>query len=108
MSIEDMEFWAPLTVLPRTVSTIGEFPPVPDMVELCGDDSYLDQVSPWVPVTGKSGQDRYRGPLFHPSEFIGEGLMRWMHENPGQYVTVPVDDVDGEPAGWLLLYHEGK
>ena len=55
MIIEDMEFWEPVTVLPRTVSTIGEFPPVPDMVELCGDDSYLDQVSPWVPVTGKSG-----------------------------------------------------
>lgn len=68
--------------------------------------------SGWELLTGHSGQDRYTGPIMHPSEFIGGGLAEYILDRPGLYVAIVVellpkdDDGETEPAGWAIAYRE--
>ena len=44
----------------------------------------------WELLTGMSGQDRYDGPIFHDSEYIGGGLADYILRTPGVYVALIV------------------
>lgn len=72
-----------------------------------GDDGKIDLGgSPeWAPLDGYSGQDRYNGPIMHPSEYIGGRLEDNIRATAGIYVAVIVTDLDDEdrPAGWVVL-----
>lgn len=63
---------------------------------------------PWELMNGYSGQDRYAGPIMHPSEFIGGRLERDILENDGVYVSLvnyytPEDaDDDDNVDGWAV------
>lgn len=106
--MSEPEFWSvmysrgdgsPLSILPPSNSW------VPDTVDYDLNDDYSDQLGPWVPVTGRSGQHGYSGPLMHPSEMFAGGLEHWVKNYPGVYTLVPVDDPeDDEPVGWMLLH----
>ncbi len=64
----------------------------------------------WDLIAGYSGQDRYKGPVFHQSEFIGGGLADDILATPGQYVALVVDvwpaddESESESAGWAVAY----
>lgn len=62
----------------------------------------------WTALDGYSGQDRYSGPIMHPSEYVGGGLARDILSTPGVYVVVVVDDLDEpeDPYGWAVLRYE--
>lgn len=61
----------------------------------------------WALLNGFSGQDRYAGPIMHPSEFIGGGMERFIRENPGIYVSlVDYPSDDSEPDGWAVAYRK--
>lgn len=42
----------------------------------------------WALLNGYSGQYGYRGPIMHPSEFIGGGMARDILARPGLYVAL--------------------
>ncbi len=74
-------------------------------------------VSPdsWQLMNGYSGQDRYSGPIMHPSEYIGGGMERDILASPGLYVAVVVYDEDdynesdGYAAdGWAVAYRKDE
>jgi hypothetical protein len=78
-----MEFDHPITVTDdgRVIDgPAGVYAP-----DLYDDD--LDSDS-WELLNGYSGQDRYAGPIMHPSEFIGGGMARDILSEPGTYVAV--------------------
>ena len=108
----EIDFWTPIRTFGpnNSATTIDKFPPVPGEVCVNNDDDYALQVAPWVPVSGLSGQDRYDGPIFHPSEVIAGPVMEWMTQNPAQYVVVPVENEDDpeDLVGWMLLQHIPK
>lgn len=66
----------------------------------------------WELMTGYSGQDRYRGPVMHASEFVGGRMETDIRETPGLYVVVEVTGLyateeqkernDGDPIGWVV------
>lgn len=63
----------------------------------------------WELLNGFSGQWMYRGPIMHPSEYIGGGLADHILTTPGIYVAVVVTDADvdtdsGEDnaVGWAV------
>lgn len=60
----------------------------------------------WVLLRGYSGQDRYSGPVMHPSEFIGGRMARDILSDPGFYAAVVVEDADDpdSSAGWAVAY----
>lgn len=78
----------------------------------------------WALLNGYSGQDGYRGPIMHASEFIGGGMARDILATPGLYValvcevhdceecltpdgeeiTDPECGGEHEPAGWAVAY----
>ncbi len=63
----------------------------------------------WHALNGYSGQDRYAGPIMHPSEYIGGRMADDILSTPGTYVAVVVTDLDddeGEPYGWAVLRYE--
>lgn len=64
----------------------------------------------WEALTGYTGQYAYRGPVMHPSEFLGGGLARDVLESIGDTFVVTAvevlpdgDDPDPFPAGWAIL-----
>lgn len=60
----------------------------------------------WTPLRGYTGQHGYRGPVMHPSEYLGGRLADDILATPGVYVVCAVDVLDGEdsePAGWAVL-----
>lgn len=59
----------------------------------------------WTALNGYSGQDRYSGPVMHPSEYIGGRMADDILDTPGIYVAIVVNDLDDldEPAGWAVL-----
>lgn len=67
-----------------------------------------DVGSGWTLLAGFSGQDRYRGPLMHSSEYVGGGLERHIRENPGLYAAVMVSylgpEEEYEPDSWVTAY----
>lgn len=77
------------------------------------NDDYADQMDDdFKPVTGYSGQYGYRGPVMHPSEFLGGGMARDVLDTPGVYVVLAVEaegeDYDPETGetdsvGWMLI-----
>lgn len=62
----------------------------------------------WSLLTGFTGQSGYRGPIMHPSEYVGGALEEAIRTTPGLYAVVMVntDDDDDEPAGWAVVYRE--
>ena len=72
------------------------------------------QPGPWELLNGFSGQDRYAGPIMHPSEYIGGGMERYIRETPGIYVSLVAyytpenpDDNDGDDIeGWAVAFRE--
>lgn len=61
----------------------------------------------WTLMDGYSGQYGYRGPVMHPSEFIGGQMADEILSTPGLYVAVDVRDLDApdghnETAGWAV------
>jgi hypothetical protein len=58
----------------------------------------------WQILEGFTGQHAYRGPVMHPSEFVGGGLEDHIRETPGSYAVVIVRCDDGEDAGWAVAY----
>lgn len=61
----------------------------------------------WSLMRGYTGQSGYRGPIMHPSEYIGGGLERDIRAAPGWYVAVVVETADSDdPAGWAVAYRE--
>lgn len=79
------------------------------------DEELQSADRPWQLMNGYSGQDRYRGPVMHNSEFIGGGMERDIRETPGLYVAVVAnwtqpDDDDTDPdeydgiEGWVVAY----
>lgn len=50
----------------------------------------------WELLNGYSGQDRYSGPIMHPSEYIGGGMERDIRSTPGVYVSLVAYSYDGE------------
>ena len=87
-----------LLVMPRS----GYY--APDSIEYEESNDYTEQASPWEPVTGKTGQYGYDGPVMHESEVFAGSLEQWCREHAGVYTLTTVDDVEtGEPFGWMLL-----
>jgi hypothetical protein len=80
---------------------------VPDVVHDESADIVIDS-DDWEAVThGMSGQYGYRGPVMHPSEFVGSGIIeRIMYSHDAGTVfgitTVRSDDSD-ELVGWVIL-----
>lgn len=66
----------------------------------------------WTLLNGYSGQDRYSGPVMHPSEFIGGRMAQDILARPGFYVAVvanysPEDeDAELDTEGWAIAYRE--
>lgn len=63
----------------------------------------------WSLMNGYSGQQSYRGPVMHSSEFIGGRMADDILSTPGLYVAVVVKslDCDGDEtpdAGWAVAY----
>lgn len=74
-----------------TVTDAAEYAP-----ELC--DGALPADSPWSLMTGYTGQYGYRGPIMHPSEFIGGGMADDILSTPGLYVALI--NYTSDPADW--------
>jgi len=73
----------------------------PEVVEINGVAGTGDPS--WELLNGFSGQYGYSGPVMHPSEYIGDGLARYILETPGIYVAVVVSDVHhDDDAGWAV------
>lgn len=74
------------------------------------DDDFQDLYAGWTALPGFTGQYAYRGPVMHPSEYIGGRLETFIRENAGFYVAVVVDGLepdenDEHPSiGWAILY----
>jgi hypothetical protein len=64
----------------------------------------------WTLLTGYTGQYGYRGPLMHPSEYIGGKLEEDMKDDPAYYVAVAVETLDDndEPAGWVVARRDAS
>lgn len=122
-----------VTVWPDGVVTVdtdrADAPRLPDTLDALTDDtgSYTPDTDPdlirqaraygWELVTGASGQYGYRGPVMHPSEYIGGGLADRIlgadddapHATWWGAVVVESDgEEDGErdADGWALAYRE--
>ncbi len=63
----------------------------------------------WTALNGYSGQDRYAGPIMHPSEYIGGRLAADILAEPGIYTAAAVSDLDdiANPSGWAVLRFDG-
>ena len=65
----------------------------------------------WYPLYGYSSQYMYRGPIMHPSEYVGGRMAQEMLDNPGIYVVPAVtcftDDDDDDIAGWIAMEYVG-
>jgi hypothetical protein len=77
------------------------------MVSLNPNDIQIDKG--WTLLNGYSGQDRYRGPIMHDSEYIGGGMERDILAEPGIYVAVTViglrprgEQRDDDLVGWAV------
>lgn len=69
------------------------------------EQDYIEQARSqgWELLTGWTGQYGYRGPVMHPSEFVGGALADHIRETPGTYVVIAVEcDQDSNPAGWAV------
>lgn len=77
------------------------------MISLDPNDIQIDKG--WTLLNGYSGQDRYRGPIMHDSEFIGGGMERDILSTPGVYAAVTViglrpdgEQNDDDLVGWAV------
>ena len=83
-------------------------------MEVDGDGQILDEHEAdykaeaarqgWELLEGFTGQHAYRGPVMHPSEYVGGRLADHIRETPGTYVVIVVRCSDGEDAGWAVAY----
>lgn len=70
----------------------------------------IEQGDGWELMNGYSGQQSYRGPVMHPSEFIGGSMADDILSTPGLYVAVVVKDLDNatedetSEVGWAVAY----
>lgn len=72
---------------------------------------YVDR--PWELLTGYTSQYGYRGPVMHPSEYVGGKLADHILSTPGYYVALVVyaldsddEDTTDEPIGWAVAFRE--
>lgn len=71
------------------------------------EDVITEGIDGWYAIRNSSNQSGYSGPVFHPSEYIGESLSQMILEKPGYWAVEEVydeDDSDGLPYGWVLLH----
>ena len=75
------------------------------------------EATDWIAVNGYSGQQGYRGPTMHSSEFLGGRMAKDVLEDIGGIYTLvtvecmpnweaseeELDEVRDNPAGWMLL-----
>lgn len=73
-----------------------------------GDGVHIEPGSEWAPLSGYSGQDGYRGPVMHVSEFIGGRIADHILNTPGYWVWTVVEDIDDpeSPAGWVVCFQD--
>ena len=68
-----------------------------------GERQHIEPGCGWVLMNGYSGQDRYPGPIMHPSELIAGLLADDIRENPGHYVAVACYLLDDDDVvGWAV------
>lgn len=99
----------------------GLYAPEVSLVAGEGADVTVDGAGgDWQCLTGMTGQDRYHGAGMHPSEYIGAGIARELHERTATaaedgkrvyFAVVEVRDEDGDfpegdPIGWAIAYIE--
>lgn len=110
-----MEFDHVVRVHPDgAVSDLVDPPLTPTLeVDDHGTEHYQDAGAGWTLLAGYTGQHGYRGPVMHPSEFIGGRLAEDILARPGLYVAIVAealpleeDDQDTEPAGWAVAFRE--
>lgn len=71
------------------------------------EDVIKEGINGWSAIHGSSNQSGYSGPVFHPSEYIGESLSQRILATPGYWAVEEVydeDDPNGLPYGWVLLH----
>lgn len=64
-----------------------------------------DPPSPWGLMDGYSGQQGYRGPWMHQSEYIGGDMAQHILDRPGIYVAIfpsSLDEDDAGPDTWAV------
>ena len=116
---DKMDFDHPVTVGPDGTVTDAKGVYAPELVMFVdedgqdiddGDEGIKRQArgAGWTLLEGWTGQYGYRGPVMHPSEFVGGRLAEHIIATPGTYVVTAVetDDGDDEPAGWAIAYRE--
>ena len=117
---DEMDFDHPVTVGPDgTVRDADRGIYAPELIMFTDEDGQAEpgsdeelqrqaRASGWELLTGWTGQHAYRGPVMHPSEFVGGRLAEHIIATPGTYVVTAVetDDGDDEPAGWAIAYRE--
>jgi hypothetical protein len=72
-------------------------------------DGELPPESGWTLLDGYSGQDHYRGPIMHNSEFIGGRMERDILSQPGYYVALvchwlDTPEGDDDIEGWAVAH----
>lgn len=72
------------------------------------EDVVTKGINGWSAIRDSSNQSGYSGPVFHPSEYIGESLSQRILATPGYWAVEEVyvydDDSDEIPYGWVLLH----
>lgn len=58
----------------------------------------------WTLLSGWSDQYCYRGPVMHPSEYVGGALAQHILDTPGFWVMTIVNSADGLTDGWVLAH----
>lgn len=63
----------------------------------------FDSGGRWELMSGYTGQYSYRGPVMHPSEYLGGQLAADILSEPGVYVAIVAETEDDQaPAGWAV------
>jgi hypothetical protein len=112
--VNAVEFDHPFTIEADTVLDVpGVF--APSVYSWEQEDGTWSEAEPedsaWQLVShGWTGQDRYKGPVMHNSEFIGEGIAERLAEMAEDYRAFAVCAVDcigldgeQEHDGWVVL-----
>lgn len=81
----------------------------PELPAIDHGDEELDRharTQGWTLLSGWTGQHGYRGPVMHPSEYLGGRLADHVLATPGDYAVVALDDSDDDPGagGWVVAH----
>lgn len=111
-----MEFEHVIHIHPDRTYTEPEMTHAPEIVITLNDDGQISddaeqemirhaESQGWDLMTGYTGQYGYRGPIMHPSEYVGGGLADDILESPGMYVVV---EVTGLPSHTDYVVSDSK